>query len=113
MLAAERRNIILTRIQGEKKVIVTELSKEFDVSEETIRRDLEKLSEEGHVTKTYGGAVLNEKSSIDSGADSPRGGRRRGRRTEESPGESLRREDPVDGGRGLRPQEVADPEFQI
>ena len=65
MLAAERRNIILTRIQGEKKVIVTELSKEFDVSEETIRRDLEKLSEEGHVTKTYGGAVLNEKSSID------------------------------------------------
>lgn len=65
MLAAERRNIILARVQGEKKVIVTELSKEFDVSEETIRRDLEKLSEDGHVTKTYGGAVLNEKSSID------------------------------------------------
>lgn len=65
MLAAERRNIILTRVQGEKRVIVTELSKEFDVSEETIRRDLERLSEDGHVTKTYGGAVLNEKSSID------------------------------------------------
>lgn len=65
MLAAERRNIILSRIQDEKRVIVTELSKEFDVSEETIRRDLERLSDEGHVTKTYGGAVLNEKSSID------------------------------------------------
>lgn len=65
MLAAERRNIILARVQDEKKVIVTELSKEFDVSEETIRRDLERLSEEGHVTKTYGGAVLNEKASID------------------------------------------------
>lgn len=65
MLAAERRNVILARIQSEKRVIVTELSKEFGVSEETIRRDLERLSEDGHVTKTYGGAVLNEKSSID------------------------------------------------
>lgn len=65
MLAVERRNIILTKIQEDKKVIVAELSKEFDVSEETIRRDLEKLSEEGLITKTYGGAVLNEKSSID------------------------------------------------
>lgn len=65
MLAVERRNIILSKIQESKKVIVAELSKEFDVSEETIRRDLEKLSDEGHVTKTYGGAVLNEKSGID------------------------------------------------
>ena len=65
MLAAERRNIILEKIHEDKKVIVSELSREFDVSEETIRRDLEKLSEEGIVTKTYGGAVLNEKSSID------------------------------------------------
>jgi len=65
MLAVERRNIILTKLQEDKKVIVSELSKEFDVSEETIRRDLEKISEEGQITKTYGGAVLNEKSSID------------------------------------------------
>jgi len=65
MLAVERRNIILTKIQEDKKVIVSDLSKAFDVSEETIRRDLEKLSEEGQVTKTYGGAVLNEKGGID------------------------------------------------
>ena len=41
MLAAERRNLILEKLQDEKKVIVSELSALFDVSEETIRRDLD------------------------------------------------------------------------
>ncbi|MBR2275989.1 MAG: DeoR/GlpR transcriptional regulator [Lachnospiraceae bacterium] len=65
MLAAERRSLILEKLHEEKSVVVSELSREFEVSEETIRRDLEKLSEEGQVVKSYGGAVLNEKSSID------------------------------------------------
>ena len=65
MLAVERRKIILEKVHEEKKVIVSELSKEFEVSEETIRRDLEKLAEEGHVIKSYGGAVINEIGSID------------------------------------------------
>lgn len=65
MLAAERRKIILEKVHEEKKVIVSELSKEFEVSEETIRRDLEKLADEGHVIKSYGGAVINEIGSID------------------------------------------------
>lgn len=65
MLAAQRRSLILEKVYDEKKVIVGELSKEFGVSEETIRRDLEKLEEEGHVTKEYGGAVISEKSGID------------------------------------------------
>ena len=65
MLAAERRNLILEKIHEDKKVIVNVLSKEFDVSEETIRRDLEKLEEDGHVIKSYGGAVINDKSGID------------------------------------------------
>ena len=65
MLAAERRNLILEKVHENKRVIVSELSREYEVSEETIRRDLEKLEEDGHVTKSYGGAVLNERSSID------------------------------------------------
>lgn len=65
MLAVERRNLILEKVHENKRVIVSELSREFEVSEETIRRDLDKLEEDGHVTKSYGGAVLNEKSSID------------------------------------------------
>lgn len=65
MLALERRNLILEKLQEEKKVVVSELSQQFGVSEETIRRDLEKLEKEGLATKSYGGAVLNESTSID------------------------------------------------
>lgn len=43
MLAVERRNLILEKLQEDKKVIDSELSQEFQVSEETIRRDLDKL----------------------------------------------------------------------
>ncbi|NLJ89945.1 MAG: DeoR/GlpR transcriptional regulator [Clostridiales bacterium] len=60
MLPIERRNKIIELLQEEKKVVVTSLSSLFGVTEETIRRDLEKLEKEGIATKTYGGAVLNE-----------------------------------------------------
>ena len=43
MLALERRNLILEKLQEDKKVVVSLLSRQFGVSEETIRRDLEKL----------------------------------------------------------------------
>ena len=65
MLAIERRNMILARLQSEGKVIVADLSREFDVTEETIRRDLEKLDNEGLAKKTYGGAVLNQNLNTD------------------------------------------------
>ena len=47
MLAIERRREILARLSVNGKVIVSELAKDFDVTEETIRRDLEKLDKEG------------------------------------------------------------------
>lgn len=62
MLAIERRNEILEKLQVEKRVVVSELSQHYGVSEETIRRDLEKLENDGLVIKSYGGAVLNEHS---------------------------------------------------
>lgn len=65
MLAQERRNQILERLQEEKSVVVADLSQYFKVSEETIRRDLDKLEKEGFAEKSYGGAVLNENVSID------------------------------------------------
>lgn len=65
MLAIERRNEILEKLQKEKRVLVGELSVFYKVSEETIRRDLEKLEKEGYVTKSYGGAVLNESTSTE------------------------------------------------
>lgn len=65
MLAIERRNAILTKLSAEGKVLVSDLAKEFSVTEETIRRDLEKLDNDGLARKTYGGAVKNESLNID------------------------------------------------
>ncbi len=65
MLAIERRREILARLAVDGKVIVAELAKDFGVTEETIRRDLEKLDKEGLVSKTYGGAVSKHSSALD------------------------------------------------
>lgn len=65
MLAIERRNEILEKLQAERRVVVSELSAHYEVSEETIRRDLEKLESEGFAVKSYGGAVLNENANLD------------------------------------------------
>lgn len=60
MLAKERRNEILAQLKDEGRVIVADLSKKYDVTEETIRRDLEKIEDDGFAERTYGGAVLKE-----------------------------------------------------
>ena len=65
MLAIERKNEILSILQKEQRVLVSELSQRYNVTEETIRRDLEKLEREGFVKKTYGGAVLNKHITMD------------------------------------------------
>ncbi len=65
MLAIERRREIIARLALNGKVIVSELAHDFDVTEETIRRDLEKLDREGLVSKTYGGAVSKHNSTFD------------------------------------------------
>jgi len=53
---------IREKISIEKKVTVSELSKLYKVTEETIRRDLDKLEAEGFLTRSFGGAVLNNSS---------------------------------------------------
>lgn len=65
MFAIERIRIIKNYLVKQKKASVNKLSKMLDVSEVTIRRDLEKLEEEGFLIRTHGGAVLDkqEKSS--------------------------------------------------
>jgi len=65
MLAIERRNKILEILQKESRVVVNDLSTLFDVTEETIRRDLEKLEKEGFAKKTYGGAIVSESPNVD------------------------------------------------
>ncbi len=59
MASKERLDIINEMVITEKKVTVSKLSEKFNVTEETIRRDLEKLEARGTVVRTYGGAVLS------------------------------------------------------
>lgn len=57
MLAAERHRTILEELESRKSVKVSELSDKFQVTEKTIREDLEKLEEKGLLKRTHGGAV--------------------------------------------------------
>ena len=57
MLAQQRQQAILELVQRRGGVRVADLVREFGVSDMTIRRDLEVLSERGLVTKVHGGAT--------------------------------------------------------
>ncbi len=59
MAGRERLMLIKQHIQSMKKVSVAELSQQCKVTEETIRRDLDKLEAEGVVTRVHGGAIWN------------------------------------------------------
>lgn len=59
MSSKERLMAIRQCVQNMKKVSVTELSNQCSVTEETIRRDLDKLEAEGVVTRIHGGAIWN------------------------------------------------------
>ena len=59
MLKQERHSLILTEISKHNKVYSTDLSQKLMVSEDTIRRDLKELADEGHIKKVHGGAMAN------------------------------------------------------
>ncbi|PFO06313.1 DeoR family transcriptional regulator [Bacillus sp. AFS076308] len=61
MLVAERQKKIVELVNERLSIRVTELSKIFSVTEETIRRDLEKLEKENLLMRSHGGAVSIEK----------------------------------------------------
>ena len=65
MLGIERRQAIIDKLKQEHRVYVSELSKIFNVTEETIRRDLDKLESDDLIRRNYGGAVLNDYISED------------------------------------------------
>ena len=59
MVAKERATVIKQLLERNQKVSVSELSRALSVTEETIRRDLEKLEGQGFLKRTYGGAILH------------------------------------------------------
>ncbi len=55
----QRRAEIIDKVKTNRMVKVTDLMKEYQVSIETIRRDLEYLEQTGYLKRVYGGAVLH------------------------------------------------------
>jgi DeoR/GlpR family transcriptional regulator of sugar metabolism len=57
MLKNERHYFILEKLRLNNKVLSNALSQELKVSEDTIRRDLRELAENGQIRKVHGGAI--------------------------------------------------------
>ncbi|MGZ9586020.1 DeoR/GlpR family DNA-binding transcription regulator [Paenibacillus marinisediminis] len=57
MFAEERREKILKLLQQEHRVFVKDLAEKFQISIDSIRRDLNIMEEQGLLKKTHGGAI--------------------------------------------------------
>jgi DeoR/GlpR family transcriptional regulator of sugar metabolism len=64
LLSEPRRRRILDWIQEEGSARVRELATAFQVSEATIRQDLERLEQDGQITREHGGAFLNSAPAL-------------------------------------------------
>ncbi len=64
MLKKERQAYILRQVSLHNSVLSTDLSTEINVSEDTIRRDLNELAETGKVIKVHGGALSKSFNSF-------------------------------------------------
>ncbi len=62
MIGAERLNAIINLSKETDIVTLDELSLRLNVSKATIRRDVDKLVEQGHVLKTRGGIIFADKA---------------------------------------------------
>ena len=58
MLADERRALIMEELHSNGIVKVNELAEKFNITSETVRRDINLLQKKKLVNKIYGGAVL-------------------------------------------------------
>jgi DeoR/GlpR family transcriptional regulator of sugar metabolism len=65
MIVAERYQHILRVVNERGSVRVTELSQLCRVTEETIRRDLDRLESEGRLQRSYGGAMRIQPQTIE------------------------------------------------
>ena len=65
MTIQQRLEEIRLIVKRDTRIVVSELSRQFEVTEETIRRDLDKLEAEGLITRTYGGAILNQSITLE------------------------------------------------
>jgi DeoR/GlpR family transcriptional regulator of sugar metabolism len=57
MLTTQRKKLILSRLARDGQLIAKDLAREFDTSEDTIRRDLRELAQAGKLQRVHGGAL--------------------------------------------------------
>ena len=65
LMKAERQNIILDILNKEKKIIAKDISTKLNVSEDTIRRDLNELDEKGLLKRVHSGAIKRGPKAVD------------------------------------------------
>ncbi|MDG3003594.1 DeoR/GlpR family DNA-binding transcription regulator [Paludisphaera mucosa] len=65
MLTAERKQKLLEVLQTEGKILASELSRRFGVSEDTVRRDLRELDRAGFLQRVHGGALPRTPTSVE------------------------------------------------
>jgi DeoR family fructose operon transcriptional repressor len=66
MYVIERRQLLIEHARRTGRVDVAQMSKEFGLAPETIRRDLKDLERQGLVRRVYGGAVPVERLTFES-----------------------------------------------
>jgi DeoR family fructose operon transcriptional repressor len=72
-LPEERRLQIAAQLRRDARVRVDDLARRFDVSGETVRRDLQVLEERGLLRRVYGGAVISNAAPMQARLEEPRG----------------------------------------
>jgi DeoR family transcriptional regulator, fructose operon transcriptional repressor len=60
-----RQKQLVELITQQRECSIEQLAKQFDVSEMTIRRDLQSLSENGKIIRTHGGATIGERVTFE------------------------------------------------
>lgn len=65
LIPAQRRERIQEYLAIHKVARIDNLSEILDASEATVRRDLERLEEDGFLERTHGGAVLSQRVSLE------------------------------------------------
>ncbi len=77
MLARQRQARIVDEVRRHGGVRVSDLTTLLDVSDMTVRRDLEELDRRGLLLKVHGGAVLASNSAEEPGFEAKSGRERR------------------------------------
>ena len=57
MLTRQRKELLLSRLKQDGRIVAKSLSEELGLSEDTIRRDLRELAGEGLLERVHGGAL--------------------------------------------------------